>query len=235
MANLRAAVILAGGAATRLRPISDSIPKAMVELGGKPLLEWIVDWLRDNEVRQLVIGVAYRKEDIIEYFGDGSRHGVDIIYSHHAVEGGTGEGFRLAISRFVHDENFFAMNGDQITDLNLSKLADFHVKASPLATIAVINPRSPFGHVEFDDHMSVTSFLEKPILTSTYMNTGIYAFNRRILEYLPGKGDVEKIAFPRLVEERKIKVYPYNGLFITVNTPKDIAEAEAALQERHIK
>lgn len=85
--KLDTAVVLAGGAGTRLKPLTGSIPKGMVEICGKPLLEWIVDWLVDNGVRNIVFGVAYRKDKIIDYFGDGSKFNANIKYSVHTVEG----------------------------------------------------------------------------------------------------------------------------------------------------
>ena len=89
------------------------------------------------------MGVAYLKDQIIDFFGDGARLGVSIQYSVHTVPGGTGEGFRLAISRYVDDQTFFALNGDQITDLKLKTMLAKHRKNGPLSTIAVVHRGSP--------------------------------------------------------------------------------------------
>jgi len=115
-------VVLAGGPGIRLKPLTDRVPKALVELAGKPIIQWVIEWLRLNGVDNIILGVAHLKEEIIKYLGDGSNLGVNITYSTHTVEGGTGEGFRLAISRYVSDGVFFALNGDQITDLRLKNL-----------------------------------------------------------------------------------------------------------------
>src|SRR3990170_7847841 len=123
------AAVLAGGQGDRLKPLTNGLPKGMVEICNKPLLQWIIEWLRNNDVREIILGVAHLKEKIIDYFGDGTKFGVNIRYSVHTVEGGTSEGFRLAISRYVDRDVFFAMNGDQITDLNLNDLANFHVNS----------------------------------------------------------------------------------------------------------
>src|SRR6266705_7161059 len=101
MGTPKTAVILSGGESLRLRRINHDIPKRLVEVGGRPVLEWVVEWLQQNRVTDLVIGVAYLKEKIMRYFGNGGKFGVDIQYSVHTVEGGTSEGFRLAISRYV--------------------------------------------------------------------------------------------------------------------------------------
>lgn len=224
------AVVLAGGPGIRLKPLTDKTPKALVEVAGKPIIQWIFEWLRMNDVRRVVLGVAYLKESIADHLGDGSRFGIDIIYSTHTVDGGTGEGFRLAISRYVHDDVFFAMNSDQITDLRLQDLANFHLKHNSMATISVTNPHCPYGHIEVDKEYDVTGFSEKPFCPNAACNSGIYAFNRQILDYLPEKGDIEKTTFPILAASRNLKAYPFRGIFITVNTHKDLVEAEEKLK-----
>jgi NDP-sugar pyrophosphorylase family protein len=122
------------------------------------------------------------------------------------------------------------MNSDQITDLNLRDLANFHLKNNPIATIATTNPHCPYGHIEIDEHNSVVEFAEKPFCSNSNCNTGIYAFKKQILDYLPQKGDVEKITFPLLAADKNLKVYPFKGIFITVNTHKDLVEAEEKLK-----
>lgn len=232
MKTPRTAVILSGGEGVRLRPITHDLPKGLVKVGGKPLLEWVVEWLRQNKVTNLVMGVAYLKERIIRHFGDGKKFGVDIRYSIHTVEGGTSEGFRLAISRYVDSDTFFALNGDQITDLRLGPVYDVHKKDSALASIAVVHPRLPFGLVEIDKNGFCRGFTEKPILDEVFCSMGIYVFDRKVLRYLPKRGDVEKTTFPRLARMHKLKAYKHRGSFITVNSLRELEQADAALKER---
>jgi NDP-sugar pyrophosphorylase family protein len=220
------AVVLAGGQGDRLKPLTDGLPKGMVKVCNKPLLQWVIEWLRNNDVREIVLGVAYLKEKIIDYFGDGTKFDVNIRYSVHTVKGGTGKGFRLAISRYVDRDVFFATNGDQITDLNLSDLANFHMKSDSVATIAIANLHCPYGHVKIDDRHDVVGFVEKPVCLHMSCNTGIYVFNREILHYLPNRGDIEKTAFLTLAKSHRLKAYPYNGLFVTINTHKDLIDVE---------
>src|SRR5436305_14776727 len=101
MATPKTAVILSGGEGLRLRPITHDIPKGLVKVGGKPLLEWVIEWLEQNMVTDLVIGVAYLREKIIHYIGNEAKFGVDIRYSVQTVEDGTSEGFHLEISGHV--------------------------------------------------------------------------------------------------------------------------------------
>lgn len=224
------AVVLSGGGGDRLKPLTNDLPKGMVEINKKPLLQWVIEWLKKNNVSEIVLGVAHLKEKVMDYFGDGSRFGVNIRYSSHTVEGGTGEGFRLAISRYVNRDVFFAMNGDQITDLDLNNLASFHLSANSVATIAVARLRCPYGHVEIDNEHFVSGFVEKPVCLNMSCNTGIYVFSRNILNYLPERGDVEKTAFSTLAKAHLLKAYLYNGLFVTVNTHKDLVEVRKQLE-----
>lgn len=229
--KLTSAVVLAGGAGVRLLPATKSIPKAMVRVGGKPMLEWVVRWLKGHEVKNIVVGVAYKKEAITSYFRDGSALGVDMQYSEHTVEGGTAEGFRLAITRFTSEQDFLALNSDQITDLDPQKLARFHLRTAPVATIAVGHARIPFGQVVLSRGRNITEFVEKP-LAPFFCSIGIYAFNRGILEFLPKKGDIERTAFPKLARAGRVKAYVHRGSFITVNTQKDLITAEEEMK-RH--
>lgn len=227
------AVILAGGAGTRLGNMTKSIPKALIRVNKKPLLEWVIDWLTENNVHNLVIGVAYLKEKIMKFFKDGSDYGVNITYSVHTAEGGTAQGFRLAIGRYVKDEAFFALNGDQITDLNLEDVARHHFRRSPLATIVTVHPSCPFGQMKVADDGYVERFVEKPQCVS-FCNSGIYVFDHRILTFIPERGDIEKTTFSLLAKDKKLVTYSYNGLFLTVNTLKDLIEAERVLgRESH--
>ena len=224
------AVILSGGAGVRLRPLTNDIPKGLVKVANKPLLQWVVEWLRTNGVNELVIGVAYLREKITRYFGNGSKLGVSIRYSFHTVEGGTGEGFRLAVSRYVDDDRFFALNSDQITDLDLRAMFRFHAKGDAIATLAVVHPRLPFGLVLRDRNGYCTGFQEKPLMKNTYISSGVYVFQRSILDHLPIKGDVEKTTFPELAKDQRLKAYIHRGSFTTVNSLRELEEADREMQ-----
>jgi mannose-1-phosphate guanylyltransferase len=228
----KTAVVLSGGEGIRLRPITADLPKGLVKVGGKPLLQWVVEWLKANGVTNLVMGVAYLKERIIDFFGDGARFGVRIRYSVHTVPGGTGEGFNLAISRYVDDQTFFALNGDQITDLRLKTMLTKHRKSGALSTIAVVHPRLPFGLVKVDKRDYCRGFLEKPLLKDVNISTGIYVFERDIVDYLPRSGDVERTTFPKLSSVGKAAAYRHKGSFITINSLRELEDAEKQLRSK---
>jgi len=229
--EVHTAVVLAGGAGLRLRPLTDDRPKAMIMVAGKPLLEWILEALKRSGIHDIVIGVAYKKERIMEHFGDGQRFGFRIKYSDHTVEGGTGEGFRLAIERHVNDPVFLAMNGDELVDVDINEFTAFHAARGGIVTMAVGPLRSPYGVVQLrgDD---VIGFQEKPILHTHYVSVGAYVMSHAIVEYLPKTGDIERLTFPQLASARKLKAYVHKGFWATLNTAKDLEDVENQLGQK---
>jgi len=224
------AVILAGGPGLRLRPLTDDRPKAMIKVAGRPMLEWALLGLRKNGIREVIIGIAYKGERIMEHFQNGRNLGLNIQYSTHTVEGGTGEGFRLAIERYVRNKTFFGMNGDELTDVRFQDLLRFHCEHGGTATIAVSPLRSPFGVVDIRGS-DVLAFREKPMIDSVRVSIGVYVFERDILDYLPKRGEIEKTAFPRLAQDGKLKAFEHNGFWMTVNTMKDLTEVEQEIRK----
>jgi mannose-1-phosphate guanylyltransferase len=224
--KIETAVILAGGAGMRMRPLTEDMPKCMVPLQGKPLVYWILDWLKSYGFKHVVLGVAYRKQVIINYLKENSQ-GLKIDFSEHTVEGETGEGFRLAISRFVNDEDFLAMNGDEITNLDIERLEATHLEKKSVATIAVSPMRSPFGILELvgDD---IVGFHEKVLLENTLVSIGVYIFNREILNYIPASGSIERNVFPQLAKKRLLRAFRLKAdeSWLTVNSVKELSVAE---------
>jgi len=224
--KIQRAVVLVGGAGLRMRPLTEDVPKCMIRLHGKPLIHWTLTWLKNYGFKRVVLGVSYRKEVIMDYVKENPM-GVGVDFSEHTQEGETGEGFRLAIERYVEDEDFLAMNGDEFTNLNLEKFAKFHLKHKPVATIAVSPMRSPFGIIEVDGE-DIVAFKEKPILRDKLVSAGVYIFNHTVLDYLPIRGAVEKITFPLLAKNRLLKAYRLgeNERWLTINSIKDLSVAE---------
>ncbi|MCZ6616691.1 MAG: nucleotidyltransferase family protein [Gammaproteobacteria bacterium] len=223
---LKTAVVLAGGLGVRLRPFTEDMPKAMVEVQGKPLLHWIILWLAKNNIERIVIGVAYKKEKIINWVKENS-FGPKIEFSHHEIESGTGGGIRRAVeSMGIEDDTYLVMNGDELCDLPLDSMFRFHLKQAPIATILSTPLRSNFGVVQIDSRQRITSFEEKPLIDSIFVNSGVYLFDRRINSLLPKAGDIEKTTFVTLAEEKSMSSYRYFGFWRTINTEKDLQDIE---------
>jgi NDP-sugar pyrophosphorylase family protein len=228
----KTAVVLAGGAGLRLRPLTDSQPKVMVRVLGKPILQWVIEWLKHNGIKHVIIGVAYCKDSVMDFFGNGSKLGVKIDYSVHSVEGETGEGFQLAVNRFVNDQVFVAMNGDEITNLDLKDMVDYHCKHRSVATIAVANPRSPFGVVRMGEDGLISGFDEKPLIPSMLVSMGVYVFGKEVKDYLPEKGRIEETTFPLLAKEKLLGGYIMKETWMTINTIKELKLAEDVLRKK---
>ena len=209
-----------------MRPFTDDMPKCMIPLQGKPLVHWTISWLKGYGFKHIVLGVAYSKEIVINYLKENPQ-GLKIDISEHTVEGETGEGFRLAISRFVKDEDFLAMNGDEITSLDLERLEAMHLKNEPIATIAAAPLRLPFGvlSLEGDD---IVRFKEKTLMENMSISIGVYMFNRKILNYIPETGSIERIVFPTLAQKRLLKACRLkpDEVWLTINSVKDLSVAE---------
>lgn len=228
--KIKTAVLLVGGASLRMHPLTVDKPKCMIEVNGKPVLYWVLNWLKSHGIQNIVLGVAYKKEIVIDYTRNNSL-GLNIMISEHTVDGETGEGFRLAIDRYVKDDNFVAMNGDELTNLDLSRMVEHHFNNRPLATIAISPLRSPFGIIELWED-SIVGFKEKPLITDKFVSAGIYIFNNKIRDFLPEKGSIEKNTFPLLAEKGLLKSYKMNSneRWTTVNTVKDIMTAEEEIK-----
>ena len=198
------AVLLVGGAGTRLRPLTYVVPKCLLPVGGKPLLERTMKYLEGHGITEFVLCVAYLKKQIIDAFGDGSALGFKIQYAEADSPLGTAGQLGTAASK-LH-ETFLAMNGDIVTNLNVSKLVAAHRKSGGVATIALkeFDVKIPYGHVVVDGSGRVTAFEEKPTLS--YMaNAGVYVMEPEVLKEIPpGKvASLETDVFPRLIAKGK--------------------------------
>jgi NDP-sugar pyrophosphorylase family protein len=210
-----------------MRPLTEDLPKCMIPLHGKPLIYWTLRWLKENGFEHAVLGVSWHKEAVIDYITKNPM-GLKVDFSEHTQEGETGEGFRLAIKRHVTDENFLAMNGDELTNLNLERFVNLHLKEKAITTIAVSPMKSPFAILDVKG-TDIVGFLEKPLLEDKLVSAGIYIFNHAVTEYLPQVGSVEKISFPAISKVGRLKAYRLGKeeWWITVNSVKDLYAAES--------
>jgi mannose-1-phosphate guanylyltransferase len=195
------AVILAGGAGTRLRPLTYVMPKCMLPVAGKPLLERTIKYLGEYGIKEFVICVAYLKDQIINAFGDGSKLGVSIEYAE--AESPLGTAGQLKTAERYLKERFLAMNGDIVTSLNIHKLLATHEIKGGIATLAVkkFEVKVPYGQITIRPDGTVEKFTEKPTLI-LMANAGVYIFEPRLLSYIPDSRSVslEREIFPRLLE-----------------------------------
>ena len=219
------AIILAGGKAERLGPAADGRPKPLVELGGRPLAAYQVASLAQAGVDRVLVSCAAGQGSLFqEELGD---LGPEIVPVEEPEPLGRGGGLRLAAEQLQGDEAF-ALNGDELVDLDFSELLARQHEIPVAATIAVAPLESPFGVVELGEGELVTRFEEAPRLPH-WVSCGIYVLGREAIGRLPERGDHERTTFPELAAEGKLAAFRHEGLWLTVNTPKDLRRAEEAI------
>ncbi len=220
------AAIIAGGFGKRLRPLTDDRPKPMVEVSGRPIIEWQIEWLKSCGVDSFVVLAGYHKEKLIEFLGSGSRFGVRVAYVVEDEPLGTGGAIKNAES-LIGAETFVAVNGDVVTNIPVGELAEY-LEGFPeaVAAIALVPLRSPYGIVELDGSGRVTSFREKPVLHEYLINAGVYVMRPEVFRYLPPRGDLERDTFPRLAAEGRLVGKVFRGCYWrSIDTLKDVEEA----------
>jgi mannose-1-phosphate guanylyltransferase len=220
------AVILAGGEGTRLRPLTLSVPKPVVPVVDRPLLRHQLDLLARAGVREIVFSVAYRPERIQAVFGDGRDFGVRIVYAVEDTPLGTGGAVRNALP--LLDERTIVLNGDVLTDVDLTAVVGGHAAEAAAATIVltpVANPAA-YGLVETDASGRVLRFREKPRpeeITTDTINAGIYVLETRAIELMPAgvNYSIERGFFPALLERGDLVRGPvHRGYWIDIGTPE---------------
>jgi NDP-sugar pyrophosphorylase family protein len=221
------AVILAGGKAERLGDAAEGRPKALVELGGRPLASYQVEQLGAAGVERVLVSCAAGQEGLFEAALGGI--GPEIVAVPEREPLGRGGGIRFAAKARREQGDFFALNGDELVDVDLRALLTLHRASGAAATIAVVPLRSPFGVVELEGDV-VTGFREAPRLDH-WISCGIYALAEEALARLPEHGDHETTTFPKLAAEGRLRALRHEGIWLTVNTPKDLRVASEYLAE----
>ncbi len=201
-------MILAAGEGTRLRPLTEKMPKPMLPISGKPGLEWILLWLQAYGIMEIAMNLSWLPETVEDYFGDGSRLGVHLKYSVEETLLGTAGGVKRLEKFFT--EPFVLIYGDVLTDLDLGELIRFHQTRPPgprvtLSLTRVPNP-TECGIVEMDSEGRITRFVEKPApdaVFSDLANAGILIVEPELLAQIPKNTffDFSLDLFPRLMAE----------------------------------
>src|SRR5439155_20413293 len=193
-----AAVLMAGGEGVRLRPLTDTVPKPMLDVGGRPFLEIIVGALKASGFRRLFINVRYLRHVIEQYFGDGSKWNLEIHYLREPAPLGTAGGLALIPRDLRPESPFLVLNADILTRLNFGILREFHIAADYDITLCgrPYEVRIPFGYPQIVGDL-VTDFKEKPVITHL-VNSGIYCLNPELLDEVP---PVEKFDMPDLIRK----------------------------------
>ncbi|MBI5159677.1 nucleotidyltransferase family protein [Candidatus Micrarchaeota archaeon] len=218
------AFVLCGGEGTRLRPYTYSIPKPMLPLGNKPILEFVVNNLKRHGVTDVTLTVGYLREQIEAYFGDGKKFGVKMRYLVEDKPMNTaGSIFPAKQEVQKEDETFVVVMGDHLTSANLTKMIDFHKKKKGIGTMGLKMQGTPleYGVAEMDKEGKITGFKEKPILTNL-INAGIYVLEPEVFDYIEVGKDFAKHVFPAVMQQgKKIYGYPFDEYWIDIGRLAD--------------
>ena len=207
------AVIMAGGFGTRLRPLTMQIPKPMVPIMNQPMMEHIVNLLKQHNIKDVVSVLYFQPDVITNYFGDGSKSGIKMQYVHAKADYGTAGSVKNAHEHLT--ERFIIISGDVLTDFDLTKAIEFHIEKKSKATILLTRHPTPlqYGIVMTDNENRITRFLEKPSwgqVFSDTINTGIYILEPDVLDLIPFREefDFSKDLFPTMLQ-KSMPLYGY--------------------------
>ncbi len=223
------AILLAGGKGERLGPAAGGRPKPLVDVAGRPLAAYQVARLAEGGVDRVIVSCAAGDEELFETELAGL--GADVVGVGEREPLGRGGGLRLAAGARAERGPVFALNGDELLDVDLGALLELHRARGAAATIVVTPLPSPFGIVELGSGDEVLAFREAPKLPH-WVNAGLYVLDEEALARLPERGDHEASTFPQLAAERRLHGFRHEGVWLTVNTPKDLRRAEEFLADR---
>lgn len=207
-------VLTVGGHGVRLQPLTYDIPKPMLKIANKPMLEYAIEWAKRNGIKEIIICSGYLAEHIENYFGDGSKFGVNIKYSVEKEKLGTAGCIRLA-KDLIGDDDFILLHGDILCKVDGIKLMDFHKKNNAICTLVVHPSSHPQDSdlVESDDSGKVIKFWRKPHQENPPTdvgNAGLHVFSSKVIDYIPdGKYSLEKELVPKILNANE-PVYCYN-------------------------
>jgi NDP-sugar pyrophosphorylase family protein len=223
-AQVRQAVILAGGQATRLRPYTDDRPKAMVPVAGKPIVDWQLEWLAASGCEHVVVSCGYLADVLGKHLqGHSYPLAIEVVVEDEPL--GRGGALRFAAGHLPYTgERWLALNGDVLTRFPLADFIDRHHQAEAMATIALAQYRTTWGIATLDDEDRIAGFVQSPRLPY-WINGGVYAFEPDVVELLPVKGDHEDTTFPQLAVDKRLAAYKIPGYWRGVDTVKDVKEA----------
>lgn len=225
-------LILAGGKGTRLKPITNEIPKPMIPFHDKPLMEHTIDLFKKYGITNILLSIGYKGEKIKEYFGNGKRFGVTITYLEESKPLGTGGPLKLAKDYLTG--TFVMCNADELKNIDLDEMYLFHKEHGGVATIALTTVPDPSQYgVAALNGPRVLQFIEKPSrekAPSNLINSGLYLLEPTVLNYLPqrdGEISLERDVFPNIAADGKLFGYPFSGQWFDVG---NLDKYEYALQ-----
>jgi NDP-sugar pyrophosphorylase family protein len=221
----REAIILAGGKAERLGEAAKGKPKPLVEICGRPLVAHQIARLGAAGVERVILACAAGRG--AEFASALGGLGLEIVPVEEPEPLGRGGGICFAAKQLKERGAVFAMNGDELLDVDLGRLYAAHAASGAAATVTVAPLVSPFGLVELREDGFVSGFSEEAPRLPHWVNVGLYVLEPEALERFPERGDHERTTFPELAREGRLFAFRHDGIWLTVNTPKQLQAADA--------
>lgn len=226
------AVVLVGGEGTRLRPLTLTTPKQMLPVGSRPMIERVLDWLAGHGVDEAVLSLGYRPDAFLSAYPDGRACGVQLVYAVEDSPLDTAGAIRFAALEGGVDGTFLVVNGDVLTDLDVTALVEFHRARGAEASIALtpVDDPSRYGVVPTDDQGRVVAFIEKPPpgqAPTNLINAGTYVLERSVLDRIPTgrKVSIERETFPALVADGSLYALGSDARWLDAGTPATLLAA----------
>ncbi|HTV10240.1 MAG TPA: NDP-sugar synthase [Acidimicrobiales bacterium] len=234
------AIVLVGGEGTRLRPLTYSTPKQMLPIAGRPVIERVVEHLAGHGVDEVVLSLGYRPDAFLATYPDGRCGSVKLQYAVESSPLDTAGAIAFAANEAgISDETFIVVNGDVLTDIDVSALVAFHKERGAEGTVALTPVEDPsrFGVLPIDERGLVEAFIEKPPADeapTNMINAGIYVLEPSFLERVPGgrRLSVERVVFPAMVQDSTLYALGSDALWTDMGTPEKYLEANLAWASR---
>lgn len=227
MSGIKKAFVLAGGRGTRLRPFTYEIPKPLLPVKGRPVLEHNLQNLKAHGVKEVVLGVGYKSDLIKEYFGSGEKFGLKLFYSIEENPLGTAGALKKAESFF--DSTFFMCNGDEVKNVDYSAMHELHKKNSAVGTLALVEVEdvSEFGSVEIEGERIVSFKEKKSVKSPGLASAGAYVLEKSVFELIPENrsSSIERDVFPVIAEQKKLFGFRMTGQWFPADNPERYEKA----------
>ena len=233
------AMVLSAGYGTRLGDLTRDTPKPMLLLQGRPMLEYIICHLARHGFNQIAINLHFMPDAIQGYFGDGSRFGVELVYSCETELLGTAGGVKKMADFLGAEGAFMVQYGDVLTDQDFTAMLHFHRERNALVTLLVHQRERSNSVVSLDQEGRIIGFLERPTeearrgVQSPWINSGICICDPQLLDEIPAgvACDLPRDVFPRLIDSGRLYGFPLSGYRCALDSPDRLAEARAAIAD----
>lgn len=230
--GIKKAYILAATRGEKVKSLTSGLPKTMLKIKGKPVLQYIIEELKENNIRDIIILIGYKEEKIKEYFGDGKKFGVKITYIVSHKKFGTSNAL-LKAKKYLSDESFLLLYGDTLAHVDLRDLLAFHEEKNSAATLALTSVQNPEGYGVVKLRGSkILGFDEKPERKprlSRIISVGIFVMNPKVFKLIPKNKEISKLekdVLPKLAAEGNLYGYHFDGEWYDVGNPEAYSRAQ---------